>query len=83
MAKRELLASIRDCYRESTRKDKTRILGEFITVTGRHRKHGIGLAAQPEEGSDGTSVVKGRRIYDAAARKAVILTREVWDRICG
>ena len=43
MAKQELLTTIRDRYRGSSRKDKGRILDEFITVTGHHRKHGIRL----------------------------------------
>ena len=34
MAKRELLVSIRDRYRESFRKDESKILDEFIAVTG-------------------------------------------------
>ena len=41
MVKQELLASIQDRYQESSRKDKSRILDEFSTVTGHHRKHGI------------------------------------------
>ena len=41
MAKQELLTTIRDRYRGSSRKDKSRILDEFIAVTGHHRKHGI------------------------------------------
>ena len=83
MAKQELLASIRDRYRESSRKDKSRILDEFIAVTGHHRKHGIGLLAQSAEGSTGTGAVKGRRIYDDAVREVVILIWEASDRICG
>ena len=43
MAKQELLATIRDRYRASSRKDKSRVLDEFIAVTGHHRKHGIRL----------------------------------------
>ena len=43
MAKQELLATIRDRYRASSKKDKGRILDEFIAVTGHHRKHGIRL----------------------------------------
>ena len=43
MAKQELLATIRDRYRASSKKDKSRILDEFIAVTGHHRKHGIRL----------------------------------------
>ena len=41
MAKQELLATIRDCYRESSKKDKGLTLDEFIAVTGHRRKHGI------------------------------------------
>ena len=83
MAKRELLATIQDCYRVSSRKDKSRILDEFITVTGHHRKHGIRLLAQPEDASEKIGVVRGRRIYDEGVREAVILTWEASDRICG
>ncbi len=34
MAKQELLATIRDRYRISSKKDKSRILDEFIAITG-------------------------------------------------
>ena len=43
MAKQELLETIRDRYQASSRKEKSRILDEFIAVTGHHRKHGIRL----------------------------------------
>ena len=69
MAKQELLASIRDRYREPSRKDKSKILDEFIAVTGHHRKHGIRLLARSSEGSDGTGAVKGRRIYEVVGRR--------------
>ena len=83
MAKQELLATIRDRYRASSRKDKSRILDEFSAVTGHHRKHGIRLLSQCEDVSGKTGVVKGRRIYDEAVREAVILAWEASDRICG
>ena len=38
MAKKELLSTIRDRYRKSTRKDKGLILDEFTLVTDLHRK---------------------------------------------
>ena len=79
MAKQELLATIRDRYRSSSKKDKSRILDEFIAVTGHHRKHGIRLLSQCEDGSWKTGVVRGRRIYE----EAVILVWEASDRICG
>ena len=62
IAKRELPTSIRDRYRGSSRKDKSKILDEFIAVTGHHRKHGIRLLARSAEGSDGTGAAKGRRL---------------------
>lgn len=51
MAKQELLAAIRERYRGSSKRDKTRILDKFITVPGHHRKHGIRLLAR--SGEDG------------------------------
>ena len=83
MAKQELLATIRDRYRSSTKKDKTRILDEFIAVTGHHRKHGIRLLGQIEDEEDAPCPVRGRRIYDEAVREAVIVIWEAADRICG
>ena len=58
MAKQELLAAIRERYRGSSNQDKTRILDEFITVTGHHRKHGIRLLAQ--SGAGGSKAVVPR-----------------------
>ncbi len=52
MAKRELLATIRDRYRTSSKKNKSLILDEFIAVTGHHRKHGIRLLGQAGEAKD-------------------------------
>ena len=73
MAKQELLATIRDRYWASSRKDKSRIRDEFIAVTGHHRKHGIRLLGQSGDTDDKVPEVKGRRIYDEAVRAAVIL----------
>ena len=43
MAKQELVATIRDRYRQASKKDKGRILDEFTAITGHHRKHSIRL----------------------------------------
>ena len=83
MAKKELLATGRDRHRESSRKDKTRILDEFIAVTGHHRKHGIRLLRKSEAGERPLPEATGRRIYDEAVREAVIRAWEASDRICG
>ena len=79
MAKEELLAQIRDRYREPSKKDKSRILDEFIAVSGHHRKHGIRLLGQLGSGEDAPRPVRGRHIYD----EAVIVIWEAADRICG
>ena len=83
MAKRELLATIRDRYRESSKKEKGRILDEFIAVTGNHRKHGIRLLGQSGADSEKSSTGAGRRVYDEAVREAAIVVWEAADRICG
>ncbi len=83
MAKRELLATIRDRYLASSKKDKGRILDEFISVTGHHRKHGIRLLGQSGDAGEKPSMIKGRRIYDEAVREAVIVIWEAADHICG
>ena len=44
-AQRELLATIRDRYRSSLKKDKSRFIDEFIAATGYDHQPGIGLLA--------------------------------------
>ena len=84
MAKQELLATIRDRYRASSKREKSRILDEFIAVTGHHRKHGIRLLGQSgDDGEQQPAVKKDRRIYDEAVRQALIVVWEAADRICG
>ena len=76
MAKQELLAAIRDRYRASSKREKSRILDEFIAVTGHHRKHGIRLLGQSgDDGEQQPAAKKGRRIYDEAVRQAVIVVQ--------
>ena len=60
MAKQELLASIQDRYRESSRKDKTRILDEFIAVTPHQRRRRSYRAAGGPAGNGGGIEETGR-----------------------
>ena len=83
VAKQESLAKIRDLYRMSSKNNKSRILDEFIAVSGHHRKHGIRLLGQLGGGEDALRPAQGRRIYDEAVREAVIVIWEAADRICG
>ena len=83
MAKRELLVTLRDRYRSSSKRDKSRILDEFIAVTGHHRKHGIRLLGQLDQDDEVPRQARGQRIYDEAVSEAVIVIWEAADRICG
>ena len=83
MAKQELLATIRDRYRRSSKGEKGRILDDFIAVTGHHRKHGIRLLAQSDDGEDKPTSVRGQRIYDEAVREAVTVVWEAADPSVG
>ena len=65
--------TIRDRYQASSRREKSRILDEFIAVTGHHRKHGIRLLGRFGNPEDAVPGVKSWRIYDEAVREAVIV----------
>lgn len=77
-SKRELVRKLHPRYLQASRTDKTKILDEFVAVTGYHRKHAIrklrkGVAEVHRER-------RGRkRIYTGAAVDALV---KIW-RICG
>lgn len=84
--RKELLDAMRRRYHESSKRDKARILDEFIALTGYHRKHGIRLLQR-----DGDSeiqplpdvLVRTRRVYEEAVRETLTILWEASDRICG
>ena len=78
----EVIGAIRNRYREASKKDKSRMLDELVAIAGCHRKHAVRLLCQSEDAAV-RSVPKGRRIYDEAVRKALIVVWEASDRICG
>jgi len=78
----ELVEAVAQRYVESRREEKTRILDEFVAVTGFHRKHAMRLLR------GGQQVRRprprpGRRIYDDAVCDLLIVLWEASDRICG
>ncbi len=76
----ELFRAIGERYRASARKEKLRILDEFVALTGYHRKHAIRvLKAEPR--AAGIETRRPRlRLYDEAVRAAVIVLWEASDR---
>jgi len=81
-AKEELIRALRERYRVSSKREKSRILDEFKALTGSHRKHAIRLL----NGYPADHEVKhsySRRIYDEAVKEALVIIWEAGDRICG
>ena len=81
-ARDELVTAIAGRYSQADRTERGRILDEFTAVTGFHRKHAMRLlrAGRPNRRSGPRP---GRRVYDDAAREALIVIWEASDRICG
>ena len=81
-ARREMLKAVRPRYRKASRQEKTRILDEFVAVTGYHRKYAIQLL------NHGAPKIKSkkrkrRRIYTPDVVAALIKIWEILDRPCG
>ena len=78
--KAELVAAIGDRYRAGARTERSKILNEFVVVTGYHRKHAIRLL-RPKI-SDCMAVQRWiRRRYGAEVQQALALW-ETSDRLC-
>ncbi len=78
----ELVNAVRERYVRGGRSEKTRILDEFVAVSGFHRKHAMRLLRNDR--APVRSVPRpDRRIYNDAVREALIVMWEASDRICG
>ncbi len=77
----ELVAAVSERYGRASRSERGRILDEFTAVAGLHRKHAVRLlrGGTPSRRSGPRP---GRRVYDLAAREALIVVWEASDRIC-
>jgi hypothetical protein len=76
----ELVAAITARYRSGNRPERSRILDEFVAVTGYHRKHAIRLLR-----SGATQSPRERRVgrrYGPEVKEALISLSEASDRIC-
>jgi len=70
-ARRELLAKVAPRYRETTRKQKTLILNEFLASTGYRRKYAIRLLSLPEIPAAKTIKRPRSRFYGRAVQEAL------------
>ena len=76
----ELLRLLRERYKESSKSDKTKILDEFVAVSGFHRKHAIRLLTGPRPSEQSPHL--SRRVYDEAVQQVLVVAWEASDRIC-
>lgn len=79
--RKELTAAAGARYRTSDRAKKSRILDEFVDITGLHRKHAMRLLRGQEDAGPGRRA--RRRVYNEAEHNALVLLWEASDRICG
>ncbi len=78
-----LLTKLRDRYRQARKKDRGRILDEFVATTGYHRKHAIALLRGKRRHRDPKTPSHRvrRRIYLAEDKRAVLWLAELFDQI--
>jgi hypothetical protein len=82
-ARRELVRALSERYRAGTREEKARILDEFGSVSGYHRKHAIRVLNAAAESDDRPRPSSRPRVYDEAVRQALVVLWEASDRVCG
>ena len=78
----ELIAGLAKRYSEVGRMERSRILDEFVAVTGYHRKHAMRILRGGPTSSR-CQPRPGRRVYGEEVRQAIILLWETSDRVCG
>ena len=71
----ELVVAVADRYARSDRLARSRILDEFVAVTGHHRKHAMRLLRGSDRQTD-QPAQRRSRVYDAAMREALIV---LWE----
>lgn len=81
VSKREVTAVIRQRYRQATRPDKSRILDEFVAMTGYDRKYAIAVLNHPPQPRVTRPRYKARR-YTPAVKDALVKLWQVADGIC-
>ena len=81
MSKQDLTKTVRDRYDDVGKKEKKRILNEFVANTGYHRKYALTLLNR--KGSDATTPPRQRRqrVYTGEVVDALVLIWKTCDGI--
>lgn len=80
MSRRELLAAVYDRYWRAGKKEKTRLLNEFVANTGYHRKHALALLSR-HQAHHKAAIRRRTRTYTQEVTDALLLIWKVCDRI--
>ena len=81
-ARVELVQAVAERYITSSKTDKTRILDEFVRLTGYHRKHAVRVLRGQASATERTCTSRPR-LFDEAVQQALVVLWEASDRICG
>ena len=73
-ARRELLNSIRERYRQAAKSTKTKILDEFMESTGYGRKHAVALLNKDRAQTLHPQGIGRKREYDEEVKETVTAT---------
>lgn len=82
-AKAELIDSIRLRYYGARKRDKSRILDEFVAITGHQRKYALRILARSQVATAEHPAGIGHKIYDSAVKEVLVTLWESSDRLCG
>lgn len=79
----QYLTKLRERYRKARKKDRGKILDEFVATTGYHRKHAIALLCGRRHHRDPKTPIRrtGRKIYLAEDKKAILWLADIFDQI--
>ena len=78
--RKELVEALQVRYRSAATRDKSKILDEFVALTGYHRKHAVRVLRQEVTSKEARA---RDRLYDEAVREALTMLWEAADRVCG
>src|ERR1035441_482347 len=82
-ARRELVEALQQRYAAATRGEKIRILSEFTSVSGLHRKSAIRVLNAEADPEPPMKRAGRPKIYDQAVQQALVTLWETSDRVCG
>ena len=70
-AKEQLIDAIRSRYYAARKRDKSRILDEFVAIIGHQSKYALRMLAASHVSKASSSGTFGRKIYDGAVKEVI------------